>query len=41
LAVMRSWNRNSTIEQVLLALRAEMYSEANRRLRQPPDNTTF
>jgi ubiquitin-protein ligase len=40
-SVLKNWNRNSSIEQVLLALRAELYSEVNRRLRQPPDGTTF
>ena len=38
---LRNWTRNSSIEQVLLALRAEMYSDGNRRLRQPLDGTTF
>ena len=37
----RNWNRNMGIEQVLGAIRNEMCSDQNRRLRQPPDGTTF
>lgn len=37
----RSWNRNMGIEQVLLAIRAEMSSDQNRRLRQPAEGLTF
>jgi ubiquitin-protein ligase len=38
---MRNWNRNMGIEQVLQSIRMEMCSDANRRLRQPADGSTF
>ncbi|KAL7575576.1 hypothetical protein ACA910_020149 [Epithemia clementina (nom. ined.)] len=38
---MRNWNRNMGIEQVLQSIRMEMCNDQNRRLRQPPDGTTF
>ena len=41
LPVMRNWNRNNGIEQVLSSLRMEMCSDANRRLKQPPDGTMY
>lgn len=41
LPVMKNWNRNNGIEQVLSSLRLEMTSDANRRLRQPADGTTY
>jgi DNA topoisomerase-2/ubiquitin-conjugating enzyme E2 variant len=41
LPAMRNWNRNMGIEQVLQSIRMEMCSDANRRLRQPADGTTF
>ncbi|CAM9476753.1 unnamed protein product [Phaeothamnion confervicola] len=41
LAVLGGWNRNYGIEQVLVALRQEMGSPANRRLPQPPEGTNF
>jgi len=41
LAATRMWNRNMGIEQVLLALRVEMGSDQNRRLRQPAEGLTF
>ena len=31
----KKWNRNVGIEQILISLRAEMASDANRRMRQP------
>eukprot|EP00568_Trieres_chinensis_P011137 CAMPEP_0183296986 /NCGR_PEP_ID=MMETSP0160_2-20130417/4381_1 /TAXON_ID=2839 ORGANISM="Odontella Sinensis, Strain Grunow 1884" /NCGR_SAMPLE_ID=MMETSP0160_2 /ASSEMBLY_ACC=CAM_ASM_000250 /LENGTH=146 /DNA_ID=CAMNT_0025458707 /DNA_START=95 /DNA_END=535 /DNA_ORIENTATION=- len=37
----RSWNRNMGIEQVLLSLRSEMSGDSNRRLKQPPEGSTF
>ena len=37
----KNWNRNSGIGQILSSIRAEMCSDANRRLRQPPDGSTF
>jgi hypothetical protein len=41
LPVMRNWNRNHGIEQVLQSIRMDMCSDQNRRLRQPADGTTF
>jgi ubiquitin-protein ligase len=41
LAVMRNWNRNMGIEQLLSGIRLEMTSDANRRLKQPADGTTY
>lgn len=41
LAVMRNWDRNKGIEDVLIALRTEMCTDPNRRQRQPPEGTTF
>jgi ubiquitin-conjugating enzyme E2 variant len=41
LPAMRNWNRNMGIEQVLISLRMEMCNDANRRLRQPADGTTY
>jgi len=38
---LRSWNRNMGMEQVLIALRMEMCSDQNRRLRQPAEGSTF
>jgi ubiquitin-protein ligase len=38
---MKNWNRNMGIEQVLQSIRMEMCSDANRRLRQPADGTTY
>ena len=37
----KNWNRNAGIEQVLISLRAEMASDANRRTRQPQEGLTF
>ena len=37
----KNWNRNMGMEQVLSSLRAEMGSEANRRLKQPLEGSTF
>jgi len=38
----KNWNRNSSIEQVLLSLRSEMYCDiVQRRMRQPAEGTTF
>lgn len=41
LPVTKNWNRNYGIEQILTSLRREMCTEANRKLRQPPEGTTF
>ena len=41
LSAMRNWNRNMGIEQVLQAIRVEMCTDQNRRLRQPAEGTTF
>jgi len=37
----KNWNRNMGIEQILISLRAEMASEANRRVKQPLEGSTF
>ncbi|CAM9174724.1 unnamed protein product [Heterosigma akashiwo] len=37
----RNWDRNKSIEQVLVAILNEMNSPANRRLQQPPEGSTF
>lgn len=41
LSTTKNWNRNMGIEQVLIAIRSEMQSDSNRRLRQPPEGATF
>ncbi|OQS05668.1 DNA topoisomerase 2 DNA gyrase B [Thraustotheca clavata] len=41
LGVLASWNRNSGIENVLVALRNEMASPANKRLPQHPEGSSF
>jgi len=41
LPAVRAWNRNMGIEQYLLSLRNEMCSDQNRRLKQPPEGSTF
>ena len=41
LPCMRSWNRNMGIEQVLVALRQEMASSENRKLKQPLEGSVF
>jgi ubiquitin-protein ligase len=38
---LRSWNRNMGMEQVLVALRMEMCSDQNRRVRQPAEGLTY
>jgi ubiquitin-conjugating enzyme E2 variant len=35
------WNRNMTLESLLVAVKDSMNSPANRRLAQPPDGTKF
>lgn len=40
-AALANWNRNTGIEQVLVALRQEMASNANRRLAQPPEGSMY
>jgi len=37
----RNWNRNMGIEQILMSLRQEMCSDQNRKLKQPPEGSTF
>lgn len=39
--MLRNWNREYTIEAVLLELRREMASSSNRRLTQPPENSSY
>ncbi|KAI0306041.1 ubiquitin-conjugating enzyme/RWD-like protein [Multifurca ochricompacta] len=41
LPVLSSWNRNSSIETVLVEIRREMASFTNRKLPQPPEGSTF
>jgi len=41
LPVLANWNRNSSIETVLVEIRKEMASFNNRKLPQPPEGTTF
>ncbi|KAH9026392.1 UBC-like protein [Lactarius pseudohatsudake] len=41
LPVLTSWNRNSSIETVLVEIRREMASFNNRKLPQPPEGSTF
>lgn len=41
LSMLKHWNPQHGIEQVLGALRAEMASPSNRRLQQPPEGSTF
>eukprot|EP01133_Synstelium_polycarpum_P002673 gene2673-3089_t len=36
-----AWSPKFTLENILLGLRAEMSSSANKRLAQPPEGTTF
>ncbi len=40
-AATKNWNRNMGMEQILISLRVEMASDANRRLKQPLEGTTF
>ena len=39
--VLGSWNSKYSIETVLVELRKEMSSAANKKLQQPPDGSTF
>ncbi|OWZ23796.1 DNA topoisomerase [Phytophthora megakarya] len=41
LSALGNWHRNNGIENVLVAIRAEMASPTNRRLPQPPEGTNF
>lgn len=41
LSILTSWNPNTTIENILLELRKEMASAANKKLPQPAEGTTF
>ncbi|EIW78777.1 UBC-like protein [Coniophora puteana RWD-64-598 SS2] len=41
LPVLAHWNRNSTMETVLVEIRREMASFNNRKLPQPPEGSTF
>ncbi|OBZ66742.1 Ubiquitin-conjugating enzyme spm2 [Grifola frondosa] len=41
LPVLAHWNRNSSIETVLVEIRREMASFNNRKLPQPPEGSTF
>lgn len=41
LPALAQWNRNCTIESVLVALKNAMAQPANRRLPQPAEGTTF
>mmetsp|Transcript_10621 Transcript_10621/g.15912 ORF Transcript_10621/g.15912 Transcript_10621/m.15912 type:complete len:145 (+) Transcript_10621:82-516(+) len=39
--VLATWNRNHSLEQVLVGLRQEMASSVNRRLPQPPEGSRY
>ena len=39
--MLRNWKKEYTIEAVLLELRREMASSSNRKLSQPPENTSY
>ncbi|GJE90360.1 UBC-like protein [Phanerochaete sordida] len=41
LGCLANWNRNSSIETVLVEIRKEMASFSNRKLPQPPEGSTF
>ena len=41
LPALANWNRNCTIESVLVGVKNAMASQANRRLNQPPEGTNF
>jgi len=41
LPVLTSWSRNNSIETILVEIRREMGSFNNRKLPQPPENSTF
>ena len=41
LPAISNWNRNMTIESILVNLKNSMASPANRRLSQPPEGSTF
>ncbi|KAF9264029.1 UBC-like protein [Marasmius fiardii PR-910] len=41
LPVLKDWNRNNSIETVLVEMRKEMASPSNRKLPQPPEGSTF
>ncbi|KAG8929458.1 E2 ubiquitin-conjugating protein mms2 [Tulasnella sp. 419] len=41
LPVLAQWNRNSTIETILVEIRKEMASFSNRKLPQPPEGSTY
>lgn len=41
LPALANWNRNGTIESVLVALKNSMTLPQNRRLPQPPEGSTF
>ncbi|SPJ08487.1 ubiquitin-conjugating enzyme E2, putative [Plasmodium sp. DRC-Itaito] len=41
LHILKNWNRNYTIETILIALRQEMLSSANKRLPQPNEGEVY
>ena len=41
LPALANWNRNGTIESVLVGMKNAMASQQNRRLNQPPEGTNF
>ncbi|KAG7093262.1 Ubiquitin-conjugating enzyme spm2 [Marasmius oreades] len=41
LPVLNGWNRNNSIETILVEMRKEMVSPNNRKLPQPPEGSTF
>ncbi|ETW52268.1 hypothetical protein PFUGPA_05881 [Plasmodium falciparum Palo Alto/Uganda] len=41
LHILKNWNRNYTIETILISLRQEMLSSANKRLPQPNEGEVY
>ncbi|KNC35676.1 ubiquitin-conjugating enzyme E2 [Plasmodium falciparum RAJ116] len=41
LHILKNWNRNYTIETILISLRQEMLSRANKRLPQPNEGEVY
>jgi len=41
LAALKNWNRNTTMEHILMGIKNEMASPANRKLAQPAEGTMF
>ena len=41
LEILKHWNHDTTLQKILMALKKEMESGANKKLPQPPDGTNF